>query len=753
MTTPNSSAAIIPAPLFSARRLALCAALLAAGVAWTQSKPVSKAPSKPAAKPTAKPAAKPAAPEPPATLASLVRTWRASPTPAHHAAVIAWGVSHPKELPSVELALGVTAWEQREYAAAIAALRKAQPGLPQIADFAAYYLAAARVESRDFAGVAKDLAAVHNSAVPSPLVARAWLLEARALVGTAPAEAVALLQAHAADLPQPEGDMALAEALEGAGNLPGAVETWQRVYCQYVTGDAATRSSTALAALRASMGAAYPALSARQMLRHADRLAEAHAFAQARTEYHTIEEHSSGAERDTARVRVGAIDYLSGKSPTAAAYLRPLEVAASEADAERLYYLVECARRVDNESELHHALKLLESQSPNSPWRLKALVAGGNYFLVSNRADEYLPLYRAVYQDFPDEPPAANSHWKVTFDAWLHRRADAVALLREQLVRYPHSGNAGAALYFLGRAAEERKDLPEAAAYYRHLVKIFENYYYAMLARDRLRRPELHAAVASPQVCAFLAGLSLPVAQPVPAEPARETTLRIERSRALRAAGLSDLADSELRFGARTGGQAVLLGMEEASAAESPAIALHLLKTMAPDHLGIPLAAAPRRFWELLYPLPYRDDLFADARARDLDPYLVAGLIRQESEFSPGAVSSAKAYGLMQVLPVTGRRYARQAGVAAFSTPLLKQPAVNLKIGTYVLRQMLDSTGGHAEQTLAAYNAGPMRMAEWVTWNSVQEPAEFVESIPFTETREYVQAVLRNADMYRRLYP
>ena len=66
---------------------------------------------------------------------------------------------------------------------------------------------------------------------------------------------------------------------------------------------------------------------------------------------------------------------------------------------------------------------------------------------------------------------------------------------------------------------------------------------------------------------------------------------------------------------------------------------------------------------------------------------------------------------------------------------------------------MLDHSGGRLEQTLAAYNAGPMRLAEWVTWNSPHEPAEFVESIPFTETRDYVQAVLRNADMYRRLYP
>jgi len=130
----------------------------------------------------------------------------------------------------------------------------------------------------------------------------------------------------------------------------------------------------------------------------------------------------------------------------------------------------------------------------------------------------------------------------------------------------------------------------------------------------------------------------------------------------------------------------------------------------------------------------------------------VAGLIRQESEFNPQALSPAKAYGLTQVRPATGRLFARKAGVAAFTTSKLYQPAANLKIGTSIFRSMLDQQNGSLEQTLAAYNAGPNRVANWITWATFREPAEFVETIPFTETRDYVQAVLRNAEMYRRLY-
>jgi soluble lytic murein transglycosylase len=238
----------------------------------------------------------------------------------------------------------------------------------------------------------------------------------------------------------------------------------------------------------------------------------------------------------------------------------------------------------------------------------------------------------------------------------------------------------------------------------------------------------------------------------VPVEPTAATRERIERSRLLRGAGLDDLADAELRFGARNESQPALLAIEMASSADAAYLGVRAMKSLVPDYLGVPLESASRRFWELLFPLPYRGELAADAARCGLDPYLVAGLVRQESEFNPGALSHAKAYGLTQVRPATGRMYARQAGLRRVNEQSLLQPAVNLKIGTTILRGMLDRNGGKLEQTLAAYNAGPNRAAEWIAWKSYREPAEFVESIPFTETRDYVQAVLRNQEIYRRLY-
>ncbi|HUI56446.1 MAG TPA: transglycosylase SLT domain-containing protein [Bryobacteraceae bacterium] len=703
-----------------------------------------------AANPPATPAAKVGAR--PATLAALVKSWREAPSPARRAAVQVWASSHPKDAPLVRLALGIVAYEQKDYPAAIASLKKADPKLAPIADYTAYFLAASRVELKDLDGLAKDLGPAHSVEPPSPFAAKAWLLEARAEKETAPADAVRLLSDHSAELPQPDGDVTLADCYQAAGDAAHAAELYQRVYYNYVTGDAAVHAGAALATLKESMGAAYPAPSPAQMLHRADRLLETRAFLQAAAEYRSLADQLSGVERDQARVRVGAVEYLKGNVPKAYPYLRGLELPDSDPDAERLYYLLECARHLTDDDEIKSALSRLEQHYPRSVWRLKAIISAANRFLLVNQPDEFVPLYRTVYQDFPAALEAAVSHWKVTFQAYLHNQPDAASLLEEHVRRYPVHATAGAALYFLGRHFEQADDPASARACYQRLASAFENHYYALLARQRLAQLAGSANPPSTEITQFLSSLTLPPPRPVPAEATHSTTVRIERSRLLRAAGLADFADSELRFGARTDGQPALLGMEMASAADAPHSAMHVMKAMAPEYLNLPIQAAPRKFWELLFPIPYRAELDQTAREHAVDPFLLAGLIRQESEFDPQALSPANAYGLTQVRPVTGRQFARQAGVKRLSNRMLFQPATNLKIGTSIFRSMLDQNGGHVEETLAAYNAGPNRLATWLSWSQYREPAEFVESIPFTETRDYVQAVLRNADLYRRLY-
>ncbi len=697
--------------------------------------------------------ARPAKPAAPSNLAALVRACRQAPSPARRAAVAAYAATHAKDSTGslARLALGVAAYEQKDYPAAIAELKKLRGKLPAIADYTAYYLAASLVESNQPADAPGELAAVFSGGVRSPMAARAWILEARALAGQ-PDEALRVLREHDAELPQPEGDLALADSYRAANDLAHAAEYYQRVYYQYVGGAASERASAALVSLQSLMGPAFPAPRPEEMLLRAGRLMEAREYERAHTEYMVLPDQLSGPDRNLALVRIGEAELLGGKLSAATAYLRGLELPESEADAERLYYLEECGRRAGNDAGIQSAVEELRKRYPKSAWRLKALASAAGRFLLVNQPDSYIPLYREAYKDFPDAPAAGLYHWKVTFHAYLHGDRDSGGLLREHLVQYPGHATAPAALYFLSRQAERSGRYGEARAWYLRLTGACPNTYYGMLARERLRDPAVAFAALSPEAEQFGASIRFPQAAPVPSAPTRATTVRIERSRLLRTAGLSDLADGELRFGARSDGQPLFLGLEMAAHADAPSMAVRIMKSMGPDYLRLPFNQAPRKMWELLFPLPYRADLVRYARQRQIDPFLLAGLIRQESEFDPNAVSRANAYGLTQVQPGTGRLFARKAGIRRFSNRSLFQPAVNLNIGAYVLRSMLDQHGGNIEETLAAYNAGPNHAADWIAWNTYREPAEFVESIPYTETRDYVQAVLRNADLYRRLY-
>src|SRR3954468_23970248 len=140
-----------------------------------------------------------------------------------------------------------------------------------------------------------------------------------------------------------------------------------------------------------------------------------------------------------------------------------------------------------------------------------------------------------------------------------------------------------------------------------------------------------------------------------------------------------------------------------------------------------------------------------ESRALGLHPYQVAGLIRQETVFNPRAVSSARAYGLMQLVVPTAVTTARQVGVdRAISMESLFEPRLNIQLGTAYFKDQIDKYG-RIEYVAAAYNAGPGRVVQWRASLPLQID-EWQEAVPFRETRLYIQGVVRNTLQYRRLY-
>ena len=179
--------------------------------------------------------------------------------------------------------------------------------------------------------------------------------------------------------------------------------------------------------------------------------------------------------------------------------------------------------------------------------------------------------------------------------------------------------------------------------------------------------------------------------------------------------------------------------------------ALNVLKRSYPDYSQMKPEEMRPDEWDVFYPLAYWDIITQESRARSLDPYQVAGLIRQESVFNPRAVSSAKAYGLMQVVVPTGIATAKRVGVdRSITMESLFEPRLNIQLGTAYLRDQIDKYG-RIEYVAAAYNAGPGRVVQWRATLPL-ELDEWQEAVPFRETRLYIQGVVRNTLQYRRLY-
>jgi soluble lytic murein transglycosylase len=653
--------------------------------------------------------------------------------------------------PVAGLKKAIAAIEAKRYPAAIAELKDVR--VPKLADYTAWYLASAQFESKNYAAAVAALEPVFQNEPVSPLLGGAVLLAADAyLKNGQPAEVVRFVREHYATLTPPQGEMALADAYLALGDKGSAAVYYQRVYYGYPQSPAAPRAGIEAGKLEAELGDGYPVVMAHSLLGRATKLLEAGQTASARKEFLAIIPRLAGEEQDIARVRMGTAQYLANQNAAAFAYLNELKVASPEAEAERLNYLSQSARRLNRLGDMDTFARQAAEKYPSSPWTIDALFAAGNKYLVENQVAQYEPLYRACYQGLPGDSRTDLCHWKVTWAHYMRRDSDAHEMLLEHLRLYPGSGQSSAALYFLGRLAEQENDDARAGGFYQEAAAHFPNQFYTRLSGDRLEQ------LKGVQAAAAAAGVLKDVAFPQRAS-AREFTAtsatiqRMERADLLMRGGLDELAERELRFGADRGEQSHVLAVELAklTGKDDPAQALRYIKRYVSGYMAMPLDTAPREFWQMAFPLPYRDTLERYSRERELDPFLLAGLIRQESEFDAKVVSRAGARGLTQIMPSTGRDIGKTLKVA-FTPAKLFQPEYNLQFGAYYFKLMTTRLDGNEVAALAAYNAGLTRARAWLKWGDFREPAEFIETIPLSETRNYVQAVLRNAATYREVY-
>ncbi len=501
-----------------------------------------------------------------------------------------------------DLKAGADALDAGRYPTAIAALKGLPQRLPKLADYAAWFLASAQFALRDYAAVPATLDTVFKQSPASPLVPRAALLAAGALTQnnnpTSASAALEILRKYYSVISQPKGDLAMAAAFAGSGDNVSAAIYYQRVYYGFPVSAEAGPAATEIEKLKISLDEKYPPALPTAMLGRAIKLLDAGQAVRARKELETLVPQLGGAERDLARVRIGVAHYTAEENAVAYKYLSTLEVASAEPDAERLYYVMQSARRLNNLAEMDAVTAKLSSLHPNSSWRLQAVLAAANRYLTENKPDQYEPLYRACFESFPQDKQAAGCHWKVAWVHYLKRESDAADMLRAHLRLFPASENASAALYFLGRLAEQSRDRATARTYYDEIAREYPNQYYAMLARDRLT--PVATVEPSPVAAEVLRTVGVPQrARTTVFDASISSKARIERAKMLVSAGLKDWAETELRYGAQTGDQPHLLAMQLAALIGDgqPARAIRYIKSYAGNYLFLPIDLSFPRRW------------------------------------------------------------------------------------------------------------------------------------------------------------
>ena len=341
-------------------------------------------------------------------------------------------------------------------------------------------------------------------------------------------------------------------------------------------------------------------------------------------------------------------------------------------------------------------------------------------------------LFRQVYAKYPRSARAVDARFRAAIIAFVANDTKSAARELDSLsTLYPRSDEATASQYWAGRAwaAEGNKKL--AAMRWRAVVAQPVVSYYTIESLRRLGAPSWKPAArpdSFPRV---------PAVDSAASRIALLTRLGMDVEARLELDALDDQASSSI---GRT-----LATAHAFLALDQPSRAIRLGQKL------IDAGERDARTFRLAFPAPDRDELLRDAKAHGLDPALVAGLIRQESSFNPHAVSVAGARGLMQVLPPIGEDVARSLKFPVWYAALLNDADANLQIGTAHLATYTQQYGA-LPRVLAAYNAGGSRVTRWATKAGMDDPELFAERIPFTETRDYVRIVQRNAAVYAALY-
>jgi soluble lytic murein transglycosylase len=546
-----------------------------------------------------------------------------------------------------------------------------------------------------------------------------------------------------------------AKAYEQTGDTTRALGAYRRIY---FFAPASAESSDAAAAIT-RLGSALTAAGAEEANARAEKLFAARRYGEAYDAYTDVVTRFSGSLELQARRAIAAAN--ARKFPEASTALAAIPTSIGDAQAEGMYNLALAYGRAKQWAQARSTAEGLRRTFPASIWTTRTFVQLGQRAEETKDDVNANYYYRAAVNFSAGTVEVTPAQFYIAWQAHEGRNfAESSRLLTEHIAVYAGNNTdfRGKAAYWAARDSERAGKIAEARTLYEGLQARYDANWYGYLAKQRLDNMARNGNNARQQFSAdsligrAVANLKTVTVAEETAGPNEDE--RIAKADQLSIIGTDDWALEELGAAAAVAPNSprVNLAIAKIYRAKNDNVqALNYLKRSYPDYSQMKPEEMRRDEWDVFYPLAYWDIIKQESRARNLDPYQVAGLIRQETVFNPRAVSSARAYGLMQLLVPTAITTARRVGAdRAITMEALFEPRLNIQLGTAYFRDQIDKYG-RIEYVAAAYNAGPMRVVQWRATLPL-EIDEWAEEVPFRETRLYIQGVVRNTMQYRRLY-
>ena len=506
----------------------------------------------------------------------------------------------------------------------------------------------------------------------------------------------------------------LGDALEKQGNYPEASAVYKRVWIEYPETKASGEAYNAAQNLSNIKGVAFSA-SESDYLQRANTLFSKNRWSSALNNYAKLSSKSTDV-----RSKMGIAMVNTKQLNEAENMLKGIN------SPEALFWRGKLKSKQGLDSQASDLYYRIHIQYPSSKLAPEGLYNAARLYQINGNTQRAIKIYDELIRTYPKNKYAEDGAWYL---GWIYYRK---GMYREALGTFSaftessSTFNASNARYWKARTLEKQGKTAEAQAEYTALASLTTPTYHSYLAQQKTGiRPNYQNM--NPE------SLTLSTS----ANTRKDKTMLLIRL------GMLDEARLETEK------------MQEEANTQEEFVLVSLLYSKVDDYynsikvaqgIGLPQANT------LSFPRGYKDIVRAYAQKYGVDELMVYSIMREESRFQKSVVSPADAVGLMQLIPPTARAVARQIGISGFTVEMLTIPRINIEMGIFYFKQVLDKWDGDVELALASYNAGPHRAADWKVRFYGLEKDEFIEEVPFRETRNYIRRILRSYGAYKAIY-